>query len=473
MGSREKMQAFQVPAKRHSECLDFLKTLLDESSFAEQDSFIRSPSYIAHERAAVPGDGLICGSGSIDRMPLLIAAQDAEVYKGAVGHIHAQKFIKICRQAKTERLPLLAIFESAGVRAEEGLQALKALGDMLNAFADTAKHVPSLAIVKGHVAGALSLLLPHATAVIMLAEKSGIYFQGPGVTKAQGVTTLSMQDIGGSKIHAEMTGLAAFVAQDEKEVAGIVKQLLSYRKKQCDWTDDPNRLEAELNEIAEASDEGLDIQKVTNLLFDKNSLLPVYRDFCPSCLCQLARIGGVAVAVISQHQAPVTCEVVEKIKRFLRIANAFELPLITLNGDIKLEAGLAAEHGGIVYAASELAELLQHYESRRLNVYLGQAYATALLISNSGFMGCRASYAWPTAELGLINGEQALSLFGAKDLEESRDPIKDRAQLTEKLGERYSSLADAAAAGLIDEVIWPESTRPYLYRALQRSGDAI
>lgn len=473
MGSRQKMAAYKPAALRQSKCLDFVRALLDESGFVEQDSFLSSSGTAAFERRAIAGDGLVSGYGSIAGQPVYIAAQDAEVHKGAVGLVHAKKFVKVCKQAIASYTPFIAVLDSGGVRAEEGLAALEATGLMIQAMQAARGFIPVIVIVKGPVAGALSFITTLADLVIVCQERGGVFLHGPGVTLAEEESAEQPADIGGAAVLARSTGLTGFTVKNETELATLLKQLFSYRSEQSEWLDDPNRLAPELNEAAAQMDDGFDMQKLLETVFDQGSLLPAYADYAPELYCGLARLGNLAVALVAQREAVLGLAVSSKLERFLKLADCFNLPVISFTNGSGFLRGSAAAREGIVIAASDLSMAFANYDNARINVYVGKAFGSHLLAFNSKFLGCKRAFAWPTAELGLITADQALSLFGSKDLEAAADPLTERALLLEEYAERYNSLNDAAAAGIIDEIISPEATRPYLYSALQALNAAL
>lgn len=473
MSSRQKMEAYKPAALRQSSGLAFVRALLDQASFVEQDSFLSSTGSPAFERRPIPGDGLVSGFGTVAGSPVYIAAQDGEVYKGSVGMVHAKKFVKICEQAITSYTPLIIVLDSGGVRVEEGLAALDATGQMMQALQAAQGIVPVIVIVKGLVVGALSLVMGLADAVIVCEERGGVFLHGPGVTLAEEESTERPEDLGGAAVLARIAGTAGFTVKDEAELVQLLARLLSYRTKEDRWIDDPNRLSLELNEAAAGLDEGIDMRQVLEAVFDHGTLWPAFAEYASELFCGLARLGGTAVAVVAETEASLGLAVGSKLENFLKLAESFNLPLISFTNSEGFRRGSAAARDGIAISAADLCQAFLNYDNVRLNVYVGKAFGSHLLAFNSKFLGCDRAFAWPTAELGLITADQALSLFGAKDLEAAADPVTERAALLEQYAERYNSLNDAATAGIIDEIITPEATRPYLYKALQSLNAAL
>lgn len=472
MGSRQKMENFKPAAQRQSATLDYVRNLLDAESFVEQDSYLSSSGTALFAREAVAGDGLVSGYGSIAGQPVYLAAQDRTVFKGAVGKIHAEKFARACEQATAAGYPFIAVLDSGGVRAEEGLLALHGLSSILIAMKNAAYLIPLLVIVKGPLAGALSMALNFASAVIIAGDEGGVFLQGPGVTLATEDSELQPRDLGGADVLARRSGNVSLKAKDAADAAALLKKLLSYRLPQGEWSDDPNRSATALNEMAANLDSGVRMQDVLEAVFDSGSLLPTYVDYATELYCAFARIAGRPVAVLAQDGKALGLASAAKLQRFLRLAEDFTLPLLSFTHGSGFVSGSAAEQEGVAITAAELCEAFMNYAQPRINIYIGKAHGIHLLSFNSKYLGCDYAYAWPTVELGLLNADQALALFGAKDLEASSDPIGERPRLLERYSEQYNALSDATAAGLIDEIIMPEATRPYIYQALQALGAA-
>lgn len=481
MGSRDKMAAYKPAARRNSKCLDFVRSLVDEASFVEQDSYLSSSGNANFERPAVPGDGLISGCATIADQQVFLAVQDNKVFKGAVGLVHAEKFAKVCKQALETFSPFIAVLDSGGVRAEEGLNALKGVGLMLKAIQEAKELIPIIVIIRGPVAGALSLISGLADALIVIEENGGLFLHGPGVTLAKEESTEKPQDIGGASTLARSSGTVALSAKNDQEVSSVLRKLLSYSNSSTSWFDelsqntstsseldlDPNRIAPELNAIAADSDKGLDTAKVIEAIFDNASLLPLYENYAPELFCGLGRLANVPLAIVAEQGERLGLTSGAKLKRFLTLAQAFRLPLVTITNSAGFLDGSDAERQGMLLSASTLSEVFSNYPNVMINLYIGKSYGSHLLAFNSKYQACDRAYAWPTAELGLLTAEQALNLFGKTDLEKLADPISERSTLEEANGQNYTSPELAASAGLIDEIIMPEASRPYLYSALQ------
>lgn len=484
MSSRQKIEAFAPAPRSETPCLAWLRGLLDPESFVEENRYLSAPRRGPFARPEAEGEGLICGYGRLGGQMIFLAAQDASVYRGSIGQLHAEKLLRLCRQADELGRPLLLALDSGGFRAEEGLAALEGLGELLRFLSARSLRAPFIVVLKGAATGALSFLCAAADILIVTDEAPGAFVTPPGVLLAE-ARAAGMAEAEGMPSRPEALGaapgLATFRCADAA-LPTLLRALLPFVNGAAAAegaagegfapASDPNRCAEELDQMAEGGSAAFAARAALPLVFDPGSLIYCYEDTGPELLCALARLGGVGLAVLACAGPALGAAAAAKARRFLRLAGKLGLPLISFTGGAAFERSIAAERAGLLEALAALSADFVNYPGKRINVYCGAAYGSFLLSFNSKFMGCARAYAWPGARLGLLRPEQALSLFGEADLRAADDPVAARPGLTEDYGEKFASLKEAAAQGLIDEIIAPRHTRPYLYSALQILGCA-
>lgn len=480
MGSKEKMSSFLsqqadvVVDQAITEARQRILDLLDKDSFVELGSQIESLVPTALGREGVAGEGLISGYGQIDNRLVFVASQDISVYHGGVGQANSAKLIRTLDLAIEANSPFIVLWDSGGIRVDEGLLALDAVGTIYQRFLDARALIPIVSLVVGPCPGSLSMLPTASDLLVMSADKGGVFLQGPGITAAEENPQLKTGDIGGASVHSQFSGLAALVADTVAETIVLTRQLMTYLPDNSNgflWSiegqDDPNRSELELDQIAASLDDGYEIRDILDAVFDHDSVLELYADFATELNAGFARLSGQPVIYLANAENEMGADAATKIERLLGLADRLNYPLVSFTDTIGFKAGSEMEKLGISECASRVMAAFSNCEVARLNVVIGQAIGQGYLVFNSKPSGASMVYAWPTAEIGAMRADSAVHLFHQNELAALDDPIRDREALVEAYRTHEMSPMKAASQGAIDEVIRPSATRPRLYSALQ------
>jgi acetyl-CoA carboxylase carboxyltransferase component len=314
MGSREKMTGYfdkraSLDAAHAAAdiCRGRIRQLLDPDSFVELDSLVqaRGPS-LGFTRLAVDGDGVVTGYGTIAGRLVYLAAQDPAVYGGSIGQMHAGKISKAIQMAIAAQAPFIGLFDTGGVRIEEGVVGLEGLGGLLRSLDAASGEIPLIAAVFGPCAGGAAFAAASSDFVLMHEKGSGIFMNGPMVVSAAEGQTIVPADIGGARVHVVHTGLASLVSPDEDGLIRNIRELLAYLPDCADGflnpampTDDPNRTSERLDAIAAALDHGYDMREVIREVIDTGSFLELSAAFAPGLVSGLARLDGRVVGILA------------------------------------------------------------------------------------------------------------------------------------------------------------------------------
>lgn len=480
MGSKEKMNRFlsqQSSVLLENKLTDARRRvldLLDKDSFVELGSQMQSLLPVLSGRSSVEGEGLICGYGQIDNRLVFVASQDHSVYQGAVGHANGVKLLRCLELAVEAASPFIILWDSAGIRADEGMLALDAVGRIYEAMLEAREFIPLISLVLGPCPGSLSILPTVSDLLIFAADKGGLFLQGPGITAAEENPRLEARDIGGATVHAASTGLATVVAKNSSEAIALSRRLFSYIPDNVngfvwteDWSDDPNRCELVLDELAGQIDDTYEMADVLEAVFDKESVVELYKDFATELRAGFARLGGQPLLFIANDEAEFAFDSATKVEKIISLAERLNYPLITFTDAQGYRSGTEAERAGISQVAARMMAAFSASSITCLNVIVGKAIGQAFLTFNSRSTGASMVFAWPSAEIGLLRPDSAVHLFKKAELAEAEDPIADKAKIINQYRNEEMSPDRALSQGLIDEVIRPSSTRPQLYSALQ------
>ncbi|MDW7658883.1 MAG: carboxyl transferase domain-containing protein [Bacillota bacterium] len=481
MGSQEKMTGYI--AKRASmdaaravtdTCRRRIGQLFDQESFVELDSLVTARGLtFGPARPKVAGDGVITGYGTIDGRLVYAAAQDPDLYGGSIGQMHAGKIAKALQLACEAQVPFIGLYDTGGARIEEGILGLEGLGTLLAAIDDASGQIPLIAAVFGPCAGGAAFAAAGSDFVLMAQKGSGVFMNGPMVISAVENKTISAADIGGAAIHATRTGLAMLTADDESGLLNQIKQLLPYVPDSCVGflqpsvdPDDPNRTDGRLDEIAANLDSGYDMRETIGLVVDTGSFLELSSAYAPGLVTGLARLGGTTIGILAQAETRLDLAMAKKAMKIAGLCERLNLPLINLVDAEGFAISLAEEQGGIVQSGAELMQNLLQMTVPRISVIIGKAIGTAYLMFGAKSCGADLVYAWPTAEIAVVNPDTAAHIIYRKEIAASEDPISARKDFVRQYAEDIASPYIAASLGHVDEVILPSATRPRLISAL-------
>ena len=479
MGSREKMAGFAADAASTGRsagtvCRRRIDALLDHESFVEIDSLVKTKGVtFGFERDAAEGDGVVAGYGTVDGRPVFIAAQDPDVHGGSLGRMHAAKIAKVIRLAIAARAPFVGMYDSGGARIEEGVLALEGMADMLGALHAAAGDVPTIAAVMGPCPGGLAFAASASDFVFMCGDKAGIYMNGPQVVCATEGKNLDAASVGGSAVHASVTGLASFVSASETDCATGIRRLLAYLPDSGDALgisfddqDDANRSDTLLDEIAADMDTGYNVRDIIASVMDAGSVLETSALYAPGLFTGFARLTGYNVGVIANADPLMDADMAGKAARFARICEAFALPLVTFTDAAGYKIGTSHEKSPMVRQGAQMMAAFAECTVPRLGVILGKAYGTAYVAMNSKQTGADIVYAWPTAEVAVTSPDTAANIIYRKEIAASQYPATARTEFVERYTDSIAAPDVAASLGHIDEIIMPSATRPRLASAL-------
>jgi propionyl-CoA carboxylase beta chain len=239
-----------------------------------------------------------------------------------------------------------------------------------------------------------------------------------------------------------------------------------------DAADDPARMDAELDSIIPADAAApYNMHEVILHIVDKGSLLELQSSFAPNAMIALARMNGCPVGVVAQEPSSmagvIDIDASDKICRFVRFCDCFNIPILTFVDSPGFLPGVNQEHRGIIRHGAKVLFAYSESSVPKVSVVTRKAYGGAYIVMSSKYLGTDITFAWPSAEIAVMGPEGAANILYGKQIEQSSDPEKERAALTEQYTEKFLNPYAAARAGHIDEVLEPSKTRPAVISALQ------
>lgn len=453
--------------------------LLDPGSFVEIDALVeaRVTDFDVDKRSS-SGDGVVVGYGTVDGRRVFVSSEDFTVIGGTSGEAHAQKICRIQDMALENRCPLVCINDSGGARIEEGIHSLNGYGGMFLRHTRASGVIPQIAVILGPCSGGASYAPALCDYIFMVKDTSKMFITGPNVVKAVVFEDVSAEELGGARVHATQSGVSHFTYESEKECLDGVRRLLSYLPDSCDLPAPvisnaagfPD-LSYKLQDIVPFNArENYDVKDVIECIVDPQSFLEVQSEFARNAVVGLARLEGKSVAVVANQCAHLAgsldVNASDKIARFVRTCDCFNIPIITLVDVPAFLPGTNQEHSGIIRHGAKILFAYSEATVPKVTLIMRKAYGGAYIAMNSLSMGADLALAWPIAEIAVMGADGAVNIAFKRKIDEADDPEMARFYYKQQYEDRFLNPYVAASRGYVNAVIKPEETRSMLLKAL-------
>ncbi|MGE3402967.1 MAG: acyl-CoA carboxylase subunit beta [Vicinamibacterales bacterium] len=470
----------QASARRGLSCRERIDLLFDPDTFEEIDALVthRCRDFGMAERA-VPGDGVIAGSGRINGRLAYAFAQDFSVFGGSLSETNAAKIVKIMDAAMKMGAPIIGLNDSGGARIQEGVVSLGGYADIFLRNTLASGVVPQISAIMGPCAGGAVYSPAITDFTIMVKGSSYMFVTGPEVIRTVTHETVTKEQLGGAMTHNETSGVAHFAVEDDRECLLLVRELLSFLP--GNNVDDPPRIEsadpvdredASLDRIVPAApNQPYDMHDVLHAIVDDGYFLEVQHYYATNILVGFARLGGQPVGIVANQPAVLagTLDINASVKgaRFVRFCDAFNIPLVTFEDVPGFLPGTVQEFGGIIRHGAKLLFAFAEATVPKLTVITRKAYGGAYCVMSSKHLRTDVNFAWPTAEIAVMGAEGAVNLLYRRELEAAGDGAAAlRAEKVAEYREKFANPRVAAERGFVDAVIQPRETRRRLIAAL-------
>jgi acetyl-CoA carboxylase carboxyltransferase component len=452
--------------------------LVDENSFHEYDLFVEHEARdFDMEKKILHGDGVIIGTGKIFGAPVCIYAQDFTVAGGSLGLMHARKITKIMDHAMSLRIPCIGINDSGGARIQEGVNSLAGYGEIFYRNTLSSGVIPQISVILGPCAGG-AVYSPALTDFVFVVDKiSKMFITGPEVIKTVLGEEISMEELGGARVHSEITGNAHFFAESEAECIQQIKKLITFipwnnSKKARSFPPKDPLSEFNIEEIVPSdAKQPYDIRDVIMAICDDSDFFEVQELWAANIVIGFGRLNGETVGFVA-NQPLVLAGVLDvdssdKAARFVRYCDAFSIPLVTLVDLPGYLPGIDQEHAGVIRHGAKLLYAYSEATVPRITVIIRKAYGGGYIAMNSRHLHADFVFACPGAEIAVMGPEGAANIIFRKEIMEAEDPEKMRKQKVKEYKEKFANPYVAAAKGYVDTVIEPAETRSMLLHALE------
>ena len=449
-----------------------ISMLLDEGSFVEIGGAItaRATDFNMQEKET-PADGVITGYGLIDGNLVYVYSQDATVLKGAIGEMHAKKIGRIYDMAMKMGAPVIGLVDCAGLRLQEATDALDAFGGLYYKQAMASGVIPQITAIFGKCGGGLAVASAMTDFTFMEGKNAKLFLNSPNAIEGN---EIGKCDTSSAEFQSEKAGLVDGIGSEE-EVIGEIRALVCMLP--ANNEDDASYDECldDLNRVCEGV-EGIygDTALLATLVSDENVFFETKREYAKEMVTGFIRLNGMTVGVVANRSqifneegivadtldttlSPAGCK---KAADFVQFCDAFNIPLVTFTNVTGYKACKCAEKT-LARESAKLTYAFANATVPKVNVIVGKAFGSAYITMNSKSIGADMVYAWPNAEIGMMDANLAAKIMYADG---DAETIKEKAAEYKEL---QTSPMAAARRGYVDTIIEPKDTRKYLIGAFE------
>lgn len=378
-------------------------------------------------------------------------------------------------------VPIIGINDSGGARIQEGVNSLAGYGEIFFRNTRASGVVPQISVILGPCAGG-AVYSPALTDFVFVVDNiSKMFITGPEVVKSVLGEEVSMENLGGARIHAEVTGNAHFFANNEQECFEQIKKLVTFipwnnRNKAEKFAVKSPRISNRIENIMpQDPSQPYDVRDIIRSISDDSDFFEVQEMWAGNIVVGFARINGDTVGIVA-NQPLVMAGVLDvdssdKGARFIRFCDAFNIPLVTLVDLPGYLPGVDQEHAGVIRHGAKLLYSYSEATVPKITLILRKAYGGGYIAMCSRHLGADFVFAWPTAEIAVMGPEGAANIIFRKEIMSAKNPDEMRKLKVQEYTEKFANPYVAAANGYIDAVVKPEETRGYIVHALEISRE--
>jgi propionyl-CoA carboxylase beta chain len=378
--------------------------------------------------------------------------------------------------------PIIGINEGAGARIQEGVVSLGLYGEIFRRNVHASGVIPQISLIMGSCAGGHVYSPAVMDFIVMVDSTSNMFITGPDVIRTVTGEDVSMEDLGGARVHNSRSGNAHYMGTDEEDALEYVRTLIGFLPQNnldepptYDGASDdlsPSETDLALDHlIPDSPNQPYDMHAVITAVLDDEDFLEVQALFAPNIIVGFGRVEGHPVGVVAnqpmQLAGTLDIDASEKAARFVRFCDAFGLPVLTFVDVPGFLPGTDQEWNGIIRRGAKLIYAYAEATVPLVTVITRKAYGGAYDVMGSKHLGADINLAWPTAQIAVMGAQGAVEILYRKELSKAEDAPALRAELVTAYEDTLANPYIAAERGFVDAVITPHETRAELVRALR------
>ena len=429
----------------------------------------------------VPGDGVVCGYGTIDNRLVYVFAQDFTVFGGSLSETNARKICKVMDLAMENGAPIIGLNDSGGARIQEGVASLGGYADIFLRNTLASGVVPQISAIMGPCAGGAVYSPAITDYIFMVQDTSYMFVTGPDVIRTVTHEEVTKEELGGATTHATKSGVCHFTVPNDAACLLAIRELLSYLPSNNledpppgSSKDSPDRLDESLDTLVpDDPNRPYDIKRLISSVVDDERFLEVQADYAKNLVVGFGRLANQSVGIVANQPAYLAgvLDIDASLKgaRFVRFCDAFNIPLVTFEDVPGFLPGTQQEFGGIIKHGAKLLYAFAEATVPKITVITRKAYGGAYCVMSSKHLRTDVNLAYPSAEIAVMGPEGAVNVLYRRDLEKAgEDAARLRSELVSQYREKFSNPYVAAERGFVDALIEPRHTRSEIIRALRQ-----
>jgi len=452
--------------------------LVDRESFQEIGLFAKHrATYFGMADKDLPADGVVTGCATIDGRLIHLASQDFTVAGGAAGEVHCAKITEMMKLSMKTGSPFIFVNDSGGARVQEGIDSLAGYASVFYNNVMLSGTVPQISIICGPCAGGAAYS-PALTDFIIQTKRAQMFITGPQVIKQVTGETVTADQLGGPAAQMNRSGVVHLIAEDDDGALALARRLLSFLP--SNNLEDPPRSsytseldsDPELNDLVPTEPKvAYDIRTVLKRLLDHQDFFEIQPGFAQNVVIGFGRIQGRSVGIIANQPCVLAgaldIDASDKVARFVRFCNAFNIPLLTFVDVPGFLPGVDQEYGGIIRHGAKILFAYSAATVPKITTVIRKAYGGAYIGMCCRDLGADRVVAWPTAEIAVMGAEGAAEIVFRHEIDAAEDKGQRRDELIELYRKTFANPYVSAGRRLVDDVIEPSETRRYLALALE------
>jgi acetyl-CoA/propionyl-CoA carboxylase carboxyl transferase subunit len=424
--------------------------------------------------ALAPRDdsGVYAVRGTIHGCAVTAFCTDAMIMGGAMGAAGCRHIVDAIDTALRERIPVLGLWHCGGARLADGVEALDAVGLVFQAMIRASGRIPQISVVLGPAAGGAAYG-PALTDLVIMSAAGRVFVTGPDVVRSVTGENVDMESLGGPDTHGRRSGVVHVITENDATALGEARRLTSLLAAQGTFELSALGPDPDLGALLpENRKRAYDVHPLVNGLLDQDSFFELHAKWAPNIVTGLGRLAGRTVGVIANNPLRLggclDSPSAEKAARFVRMCDAFGVPLVVLVDVPGYLPGVGQEWDGVVRRGAKLLHAFGEAVVPRLTLVTRKAYGGAYIAMNARSLGSNVVWAWPGAEVAVMGATAAVGILHRKKLAAAPDGEREalHAQLAAEHERIAGGVARAREIGVVDDVVPPEETRSRIATAL-------
>jgi acetyl-CoA/propionyl-CoA carboxylase carboxyl transferase subunit len=413
------------------------------------------------------GSGMLAAVGKVDGTHVVAFCSDATVMGGAMGEVGCKVVVHAYERAMADQAPVVGLWHSGGARLAEGVLSLHAVGEIFHAMTQASGKIPQISVVLGPAAGGAAYG-PALTDLVILGPEGRIFVTGPDVVRSVTGEDVDMLRLGGPEPHGRRSGVVHILTDSEQEAIDRARGVATLLGAQG-TLDVASVKDIDLSEmLPESKRRAYDVHPLVEAILDEGTAQEVHARWAPNIVTALGRFGERTVGCLDSLSA-------EKASRFVRMCDAFGVPLIVVVDVPGYLPGVGQEWDGVVRRGAKLLHAFGEAVVPRVTLVTRKTYGGAYIAMNSRSLGATKVFAWPGAEVAVMGAVAAIRILHRRKLLEVAPEI--RPQVEAELAAEHERIAGgvdkAVEIGVVDEVVEPGSTRTALAQAIADAGIVV